>query len=226
MTKERADFGVVAQELHRMRVSDGYAVADLVRLLPQMDAEVVAFKKGETVVREGENAARVGVILEGAVHVVLRSGDDRGVVLRMLSAGSFVGLTALIASHVPCPMALVAFTDCTLLSLSVGKLRDWRKDPVSDAFFASLERQMYEMMLELAQKCAILSQPKIEDRVLTYLKQQYAEKGSRTVVIPGNEPDFANYLGVHPVALSRVLSKMRTDGLIDYRRNVITLALF
>jgi len=223
MRDEETDLLSVARELGRMRVSDGYSDGDLSRLLSQMDAHVVSFEKGETVVREGEMATRVGVILEGAVHVVIRGEDDRDVLLRMLSAGSFVGLTSLIAPQTAIPMTFVAFTGCTILGLSVDKLLAWRKDPASERFFVSLERQVSEMMLELVRKCAILSQTRIEDRVLTFLRQRCAARGMRTVVVPGKESDLANYLGVHAVALSRVLSKMRADGVIDYRRNVMTL---
>jgi len=206
-----------------MHVSDGYSAKELERLLLRMDAELFSFKKGETVVREGENANRIGVILEGSAHILLAATGGRKAILRMLSAGSIIGLTALIAAEVHDPLSLVAFTDCTVLALSVEKLNAWRREPDSDRFFAAMERQLYEMMLDMAQKCAILSQPKTKDRVLAYLRQRCASKRSRTVVIPGTEADFANYLGVHAVALSRVLKKMREDGLIDYHRNVLTL---
>jgi len=223
MTREDTDLAAVAAELDRMRVSGGYSVEDLSRLLPQMDALVVSFKKGETVVREGNVADHIGVILEGAVHVAIEGEDGKTCILRMLSAGSFVGLTSLIAPKTSIPMTFVAYSDCMILALSVSKLLAWRKDPASARFFVSLERQVSEMMLELVRKCAILSQTKIENRVLTYLRQRCEEKKTKTVVVPGNEADFANYLGVHAVALSRVLAKMRADGLIDYRRNVLTL---
>jgi len=219
MKKVPSDFAGVADELVRMRVHEGYAAEEISPLLRQLDAEVLAFQKGETI---SCGPRRIGVILEGAVHVFWDEGGEKGGVLRMLSAGGFVGLTAFVAPRARDAEVNVAFADSTVVTLSVERLLEWRHDPASDRFFASLDRQVHAMLVETSRKCAILSHTKIEDRVFAFLKQR-CTSGNLTVVVPGNEADFASYLGVHTVALSRVLRKMRAAGFIDYRRNVLTL---
>jgi len=223
MKKETIDVAAVAAELGRMRVSDGYVGEELARRLAALDPEVCLYEKGDVMLREGTQATCIGVVLEGAVHVRTTGANGKSVLLHMYAAGSFVGISSFVMDQSHCPFSLVAFTHCRILWLSVGKLREWRKDPASERFFAEMNRQMFAAMSELMCSCGILRQPSLEDRVLAYLKHKCAAKDSKTVVVPGTEADFAEYLGVHPVTLSRALTKMKAAGRIAYRRNVLTL---
>jgi len=225
MQKETIDVAAVAAELGRLRVSDGYSVPDLAKRLAALDPEVCEYKKGEVMLRERERATRIGVILEGAVHIRYSGMEGKSVLLHMYVAGSFVGLSSVVMEQPTRRISPVCFTPCRMLWLSVPKVLAWRRDPSSARFFAEMNRQMFAVLSELMNRCAILGQPRLEDRVMTYLRQRCAEEGTKTVVVPGTEADFADYLGVHVVALSRALSRMKAAGLIAYRRNVLTLRM-
>ena len=64
---------------------------------------------------------------------------------------------------------------------------------------------------------------RIRDRLLSYLSEQALLSGSNRFTIPFSRQQLADYLGTERSALSGELSKMRRDGLIDYRKNSFTL---
>ena len=55
--------------------------------------------------------------------------------------------------------------------------------------------------------------------MMNYLLRVSREQQSRTITIPMNRNEMAEYLNIERSALSRELSCMKRDGLIDYHNN-------
>ena len=58
---------------------------------------------------------------------------------------------------------------------------------------------------------------------MNYLLRVSCEQQSRTFSIPMNRNEMADYLNIERSALSRELSRMKRDGLIDYHRDSFKL---
>ncbi len=80
-----------------------------------------------------------------------------------------------------------------------------------------------EKGLVLHERISCLIRPTVRDKILTYLRQASREKQSRVFDIPLNRNAMAEYLNVERSALSRELSAMKRDGLIDYYKNSFRL---
>ena len=79
-----------------------------------------------------------------------------------------------------------------------------------------------ERALSMNTRIQILSRLTIRDK-LNALFTAFADRDGRTVTLPFDRADMAAYLGADRSALSRELSRMKAEGLIDYHRNRITL---
>lgn len=64
-----------------------------------------------------------------------------------------------------------------------------------------------------------LIKPTIRGKVLTYLSLEAEKTGSRSFSIPLNRAAMTEYLNVDRSALSRELSRMKQDGLIEFSRS-------
>ncbi len=84
---------------------------------------------------------------------------------------------------------------------------------------------MAEQSLSLNDRIACLLRPSVREKVLSYLTRVSAEKeaavpgGGKEFDLPLDRNAMARYLNVERSALSRELSRMRDDGLIEYRKN-------
>ena len=76
---------------------------------------------------------------------------------------------------------------------------------------------------KLIEKTEILCKKTLKGKILAYLEQEAINQGSRKVVVPFNRTDMANYLDADRSALTRELSRMRDEGLIDFEKNVFEL---
>lgn len=223
MKIEITEYEEMARRLKPFGLFGEYAHADVVRILSTLGARIEAYEKGEVVFREGEPATRVGLILAGAVHVCLDMPVGGRCIIRMIEAGHLAGGSMLIVPQEKHLCTIVASVPCEMLTFSLAQAVAWRKTPEAAAFFGFVERQFLRLATETALRGYVMSQPTVEQRILTYLNLRCRDEGKRTITVGCNEAEFANYIGVHPVSVSRALNKLRKEGKISYRRNTLTL---
>ena len=77
--------------------------------------------------------------------------------------------------------------------------------------------------LMLTKKMDIITPKSLRERVMVYLSQESVKQGCRTVTVPFNRQQMADYLSVDRSALSAELSRMQRDGVISYEKNRFTI---
>ena len=77
--------------------------------------------------------------------------------------------------------------------------------------------------LLLSRRILHTSSKKIRDRLLSYLSYQAGLQKNRYIDIPLNRQQLADYLSLDRSALSKELSKMKKEGLLDYHKNSFVL---
>ena len=75
----------------------------------------------------------------------------------------------------------------------------------------------------LSQHIFPISNKTIRNKVLPYLSFMKLETQNSTFKIPFDRQQMADYLNVERSALSKELSKMKSEGLIDYHKNTFTV---
>jgi len=200
-----------------------YSDAEIVRRVEALDADLRVYEKGEVVICEGDPVRRVALVLDGALHGCVEMPDGSRSVLNTLSRGYLAGGMLLVVPQERHLCTLVAVDRCELVTFSVARLLDWRREASSADFMQAVNAQQFRFSLEMTRKCLILSQASVERRILAYLGMRCRQEGSQTITVAGTEADFASYLGAHVVTVSRAMNRLKAAGKIDYRRNVITL---
>ena len=70
----------------------------------------------------------------------------------------------------------------------------------------------------LSEKIGHISKRSTREKLLSYLSSQSKKAGSRHFFIPFNRQELADYLCVERSAMSAELSKLRGEGLLDYKK--------
>ena len=91
--------------------------------------------------------------------------------------------------------------------------------PRHDQLLRNYINLVAEKGLVLHERIDCLLRPTIREKILTYLWRMSREQQKRTFTIPMNRNAMAEYLNVERSALSRELSYMKRDGVIDYHKN-------
>ena len=181
-----------------------------------MDLPFKKYKKNEIIYHMEDIPQAIGIVKEGSV--VIETVDFLGNV----SLLSHVGPNQMFAesyaiTKTPMYVYVRAVEDCTIQFLDVQALE---KSP-------ELKDQMIQILSNknkmLSQHIFHISNKTIRNKVLSYLSFMKLETQSSTFKIPFDRQQMADYLNVERSALSKELSKMKSEGLIDYHKNTFTV---
>ena len=119
---------------------------------------------------------------------------------------------------------VIAMEEAEILFLNVPEL--FRLPPPESEY----SHLIHNMTIISARKNLLLSRrilhtssKKIRDRLLSYLSYQAGLQKNRYIDIPLNRQQLADYLSLDRSALSKELSKMKKEGLLDYHKNSFVL---
>ena len=79
--------------------------------------------------------------------------------------------------------------------------------------------------LTLSDRIFCTASKSVRGRLLTYLSAQAARQGCSEFDIPFDRQQLADYLNLDRSALSKELGRMRSEGMLDFRKNHFVLKL-
>ncbi|MDL2257881.1 Crp/Fnr family transcriptional regulator [Eubacteriales bacterium OttesenSCG-928-K08] len=199
--------------------------SDLDSLLICLQARFYDYKRDDFIFRVGEHAVNVGVVLSGSANVVQEDFWGGRTILAHVEPGGLFGESFSCAQAQQLPVSVVAAQDSTIMLLDYRKIV---KECSSACVFHS--QLIFNMLRVLAQKNILLtkkmehiSRRTVREKLLSFLSEQAVSDKSNKITLPFNRQELADYLCVERSALSRELSAMQKDGLLEYRKNLFTL---
>ena len=91
--------------------------------------------------------------------------------------------------------------------------------PFHSKVIQNLLQIVSEKALALNKRIEIMSKRSIRDKLICYLTMEYERTRKLQFAIPFNRQQLADYLCVERSALSAEMSRMKKEGIIDYRKN-------
>lgn len=190
-------------------------------LLLRMNAHLRSFHKGEAVYRAGDRAAELGLLLSGGINQQIHLPRGNCQILAHIKPGELFAEDAAVLPERELRCDYIAdgetealfFPPERMFAACQGSCRSHRR--LLENYMRALamhEQNLTARMLHTAPRS-------IRERLLSYLAEVAGESGGDSFSIPFSRQQLADYLGVDRSALSNELSKMRTDGLILFRKN-------
>ena len=204
--------------LERTALFYGLTGAEVDSVVSAVGGMVRRYEAGEVLWHQGEVVSSLGIVLLGAVEAVAYSPEGSAELVAYHEAGQVVG-DVLMASHSPSPVTLLARSDASVLLLPMEGLY-----PMAGEVSPALRRVQRNLLAETGEKfwqqrrrIAYLVEPRLRERVLRYLRDEAPAAGV-WFTVPLDRPGMARFLGADRSALSRVLSQLRNEGRIEYRK--------
>ena len=150
--------------------------------------------------------------------------------LSRVAPGELFGLSISVSSAKNEDIYLCAETGCHTVLMDAHRLIDGCEHSceVHGQLLKNTLSLLAQKHLELIRKQRHLAQHSLRGKLASYLTDYAVQCGKREFSIPFRRQAFSDYLGVDRSALCAELSRMKRDGLIDYRLEQFTLydALF
>lgn len=179
------------------------------------------YSKSEIIFFEGDNPSKLFLINSGRVKVYKYNKEGKEQIFYILSEGDFVG-DASIFTDESMKYNAEAIEDTSICELSKEDFKDIIQQNPNIAL--KVLKTAYERIDRLQELITSLTTKDIESRIAGLLLGFIKDFGSPRedgieMEIPFSREDLANYIGVTRETISRKLSIMQEEGILEMRGN-------
>lgn len=198
-------------EISALPLFRGVPAEELPALLARASAWTCAFQKGELLLRRGDVTRRLGLVLEGSVHIIREDFWGNRSIVGLAGPGEVFAESYALAGE-PLEVSVLAAAPGAALFLEADGLTDAR-------LTANLLHLLARKNLMLTRKMRHMARRTTRDKLLSYLSAQALAAGSSEFDIPMDRQQLADYLAVDRSAMSAALGKLRDEGVLTFRKN-------
>lgn len=173
----------------------------------------------------GDLINEFGIIIKG--NLIIENTDFLGnqIIIAKLSKGSIFAETYAYLENQPLMVDVKTQGNTEVLFLNINMLKSYKAFSKKWIlkFTYNLLNVTAKKNINLSNRIFHTSSKKARFRISSYLSSQAIIKNNLTFEIPFNRQQMADYLNLDRSALSKELSKMKKENLIDYKKNKFIL---
>lgn len=185
-----------------------------------LNACVSSYAKGEAVLREGEAAHDIGIVLSGRLQIVRTDFFGNRSILARLGPGELFGESFACAGVEAVPVTVAAAETAQVMLIDCLKIiRPWGDPcPFRQRLIYNLLQIAAAKNLVFHQKIEVTSKRTTREKLMAYLMLQVKQQGRPDFEIPFDRQELADYLEVERSGLSAEIGKLRRQGVIEAER--------
>lgn len=211
--------------INNSRLFAGIKEHDIAFMLECLQAREAKYFRNERILRAGEPAGFMGLLLEGSAFITQEDfWGNRNIVAKVVPGQLFAEAFACVP-ETPLNVSVTAERPSSVLLIDIRRVMS----PCASgcAFHISAIRNLLSDLaaknLRLNEKLSHMAQRTIRKKLLSYLSLKAVKAGNASFSIPYNRQQLADYLSVDRSALSNELSKMRAEGILSFEKNCFRL---
>lgn len=186
-------------------------------MLQSMGAYIATFKKNETITMENEELKGVGIILSGIVSVGKDTSSGDRLMMARLGQGDIFGEVAVYTGAL-WTATVRADQEASVLFLPAEKLL-YPDNEICEGTYRFTLNMLYiiaRKARELNEKLELVALKGIRKKISLYLIKQYQKNNKMEFMVPLKRGEMAEYLQVSRPSLSRELTRLKDEGLLDF----------
>ena len=211
--------------LMRTRLFAGLSAEQLDILLRCFNAAERVFAKGDLLCLAGQPQATIGLVLDG--RVLVQKEDEAGsrLIIGVFGPGDLFGEVSAFAGNGSWPNTVVGDSAGAVLFVPFDKISRpcCRACDAHQVMAANMLRILAGKALMVSKRIGFIRLKGMRQKLAAYLYDQYRQSGSSTFRTHMNREALADFLNVSRPSMSRELSRMKADRLIDYDRSIFTV---
>ena len=211
--------------MRNSQLFSGIEKDEIREILVCLDAKQKQFHKGDLIFRTGDATEALGLLLAGTAFIFQEDFWGNRNIISNITQGQTFAESFACAPGTVMTVSVTAESDCKVLFLNVRRILT-----VCSATCSHHSRIIRNLLSDLAaknlacnEKLAHMAQRTTRAKLLSYFSAVAQKNNNFEFDIPFSRQQMADYLSVERSGLSLELSRMKTDGLIDYHKNHFVL---
>lgn len=186
-----------------------------------LNARYQTFEKGEIILHAGGQTDCVCLVISGSVTIENNDMWGNRTILNIVDSDDFFAETYAILKDETMMVDAVANEQCAIMFLRIGGLfgSGFEGQPWSNKLVRNLLMISANKNLILSGRSFHISPKTARGRIMAYLNSVSLKKHSKVFDIPFDRQQMADYLNLERTALSKELSRMKREKIIDFKKN-------
>ena len=194
--------------------------ADYMDAFEQLKISGRNYKSGETVFFEGDVIDKFCIVKSGSIRSEKTYLNGEVHIIDIFDEGSVFGLAVASSRSRITPIDFISNEETTVVFISMHSIL---KSKFSGEMQKALTHMLADSNIKMSNKIEILAERGLRDRIMVYLNILQTKSGTDTVTIRLSREQLAQFLCVNRSALSNELSKMKKEGIIDFKGSRFTI---
>lgn len=199
----------------------GISETELAAMLSCLETREECFPKDTFLLRTGDTAESIGLVLSGSVLVVQEDiWGNRNILSKAGPGQSFAAAYACAPGSL-LNVSVLAETPVTAMFLNVKRVLNVCPSACEhhSRIIRNLLGELAEKNLRFGEKLTHMGQRTTRAKLMSYFSAEAQRLGTYEFDIPFSRQQLADYLAVERSGLSLELGKMRSEGLLDFHKN-------
>ena len=203
----------------------GIAADELTAMLSCLAPEEKHFPKDAFLLRAGDTADAIGLVLSGSVLVIQEDIWGNRNILSKAGPGQTFAAAFACAPGAVLNVSVVAEAPVAALFLNVKRVLDVCPSACAhhSRILRNLLGELAEKNLRFSEKLTHMGQRSTRAKLMSYFSAEAQRRGTYEFDIPFSRQQLADYLAVERSGLSLELGKMKRDGLLDFHKSHFVL---
>lgn len=206
-----------------MNLFENISEKNILKLKRILRSLTVKYPKGVNILSNVNRDDFIAIIDLGSLELIYTDYEGNKMVLEELHSGEIFGsLTSSVHSNEITSITKEE-THITYIEYDQITNNEIIKDDFYIIFVKNLIRILTEQLKTRNKRIEYLTKKTTRDKLLTFLKQQLPENGTKKYKLPMSYTELANYLSVDRSAMMRELKYLKEEGFIDTNGKHITI---
>lgn len=163
----------------------------------------------------------LGILLNGLLEVQSLYPSGKSLTLNRLKPGEIFGEVILFSKSKKFPSTIEAIEESKIMFIKKSDLMNCLTN--CNRFMENFLELLSDRLLMLNKKIKMLTMENIRQKIGDFLREEYKKQKSHIIKVPFSRLEMAEHMGIQRPSLSRELSRMREEGIIEFDKEFIVI---
>lgn len=193
----------------------------IINILEQIPYKIIEYDKDEVIAIEGDDCNSLGIILKGKVEIQKIFPSGQVTTINNFKEGNIFGESLVFSDRHTYPATITAIESSRIMYIEKTDIINLSM--LNSTILINFVSVLSDRILMLNDRISNLSQDSLRKKISNFLLSEYTKQNKTILYFPYTRKKMAELLNIPRPSLSRELTKMRDEKIIDFDRNTIKI---
>jgi len=194
---------------------------DIDNFLKVSNFTIKKYLKGNLVVLEDSKCEELGILRKGLLEVQSLYSSGKSLTLNRLKPAEIFGEIILFSKSNKFPSTIKAIEDSEIMFIKKVNLMNCLSN--CHRFMENFLALLSDRLFILNKKIKMLTMENIRQKIGDFLREEYKKQKTLIIKVALSRQEMAEHMGIQRPSLSRELSRMREEGIIEFDKEFIVV---